>query len=116
MNICVLFCTLYSVCSIPYAMPYTICYIPCRILAHRHMPQVSYLPMNPVWSSAGFTPIKIFNGYEELLNRIETINGVRVEKVFFGVVISNGMGYRPACYPLVLTSFPTVCATCLTDS
>ena len=57
-----------------------------------------------------------FNGYEELLNRIETINGVRVEKVFFGVVISNGMGYRPACYPLVLTSFPTVCATCLTDS
>jgi len=36
---------------------------------------VSYLPMNPAWSSDGFPPIKIFNGYTELLSRIASITG-----------------------------------------
>ena len=36
---------------------------------------VSYLPMNPAWSTTGFPPIKMMNGYAELLSRIESILG-----------------------------------------
>jgi uncharacterized protein YegL len=36
---------------------------------------VSYLPMNPAWSTTGFPPIKMMNGYAELLTRIESILG-----------------------------------------
>jgi hypothetical protein len=36
---------------------------------------VSYLPMNPAWSTTGFPPIKMMNGYAELLSRIGSILG-----------------------------------------
>jgi len=34
---------------------------------------VNYMPINPKWSTVGFPPIKVVNGYTELVSRIGTI-------------------------------------------